>query len=778
MSGRRALGVAALLLVAAAAVAQREAPAAGGSAAGGAPAVASLFPHRAPLAAPAGRLVRLALPPAVLAACRRDLSDLRIVDAGGAEVPFLLHRGPGAAERLEVIASARPRLLDARRRARARKGLPPVRWESYELSAPTAPPEAQRWDLVLVTGRSRFVRALRVEAGGKTVAEGSVFRLAGPGRENLRLALPALSGDRLRVVLEGEDGELLEPSFRYERVRVIAGEEGARVPLAVVERHGAEGRTTVELERPGSLVPDRLVLATDTPAFDRRVEVWDEGPGAAREPLAEGSIYRLPGPPRVEGLEVPLRPARGDRLRVVIDDGDSPPLATLEVRAAVPRPTLLFALPAGAGPAPSRAEGDTTATLLFGGGRALRPSYDLEALRAEPGRPVTGDRAEILERLADPAALPEARLGEASDNPTYDPAPALAFAMHPGAPVEAGLYRWRRHLEAEPSPEGLVRLRLDLDDLARARRDLADLRISDETSHQWAYLVEEAAAREARDLEVGAVETRDGRSRYPLTPSAAPVTLDGVSLEVGAPFFDRAYTLEGLRDGEPIPLASGRLVRRAGDPRPLAVAFPPARVEGLDPRRRGRQRRAARALLGDRPLPGAGALLRGAGGRLRAAPGLPRRREAALRARPRARRRFGRGRRRRRKRGARAQPGVSARPALADRPRPARSAPLGRPGGRGAGPRRPDPAPGATTAVGRPPTRRSPVVGYGSLRGPSSLLPPAGQRPGLGFPLRGPVGRPRWSRLCERRHEAGMQTRLHGSRTIAGLRSPGRIAPP
>ncbi len=235
------------------------------------------------------------------------------------------------------------------------------------------------------------------------------------------MALPELSGDRLTVVLEGEDDDFLEPSFRYERVRVVAEDAVARVPLAVLVRHSGGGRTTVELERPGSLVPDRLVLATDTPAFDRRVEVWDEGPGAAREPLAEGSVYRLPGQPAVEGLEVPLRPARGDRLRLVIEDGDSPPLAGLEARGAVPRPTLLFALPAQPGDGAGDGGDGAAAALYFGGGRAFRPRYDLEGLRPVPGRPVRGGAAQIAEFFAAPAGGYELLLGyPGAEAPRYE----------------------------------------------------------------------------------------------------------------------------------------------------------------------------------------------------------------------------------------------------------------------------------------------------------------------------------------------------------------------
>ena len=52
-----------------------------------------LFPLERDVQAPSGGLVRLALPPDVLAATRPDLSDLRVFDAGGQEIPYLIDTG-------------------------------------------------------------------------------------------------------------------------------------------------------------------------------------------------------------------------------------------------------------------------------------------------------------------------------------------------------------------------------------------------------------------------------------------------------------------------------------------------------------------------------------------------------------------------------------------------------------------------------------------------------------------------------------------------------------
>ena len=544
-----------------------------------APDLATLFPSRAEIAAPGGRLARLELPPEVLAACRPDLSDLRIVSAESAEVPFAVLEGIAPEAALEVRELVRPELLEVARRTEGRDPGPSLQHETYELSLPPAPAPGERWDLVLASGRPELVRRVEVSVAGRgaeerTLWQGSVFRLADPPRERLRVPLPALAAgtaDRLVVALEGEDGGFLEPAFRYERVRELAGAERALVPLEILGRQRRDGRTVIELARPRGLVPDRLVLETTTPVLERRVEVWDEGPGAASAPLARETVIRVPGPAGPEDVEVALAPPRGNRLRLVVLDGDSPPLEGLAVVAAVRRPALVFALPA--------ADGEGTATLFFGGGRAHRPHYDLAELA--PGLPAGGTEARAAERLYDPAETAVAELGPVTENPRFDPAPALAFALRPSAALDPAPWRWHRPLEARPSPEGLVRLELGLEELARARADRADLRIVDGEARQWAYLLEEPSRSEPHPLEVAGPDTDDGVSRYELTLPAAPASLEGITLEVDAPFFDRPFTLRATRGDDEVVLAEGRLVLPPRDPRPVEVRFRLTRVDAL-----------------------------------------------------------------------------------------------------------------------------------------------------------------------------------------------------
>ncbi|HKQ61847.1 MAG TPA: DUF2339 domain-containing protein, partial [Candidatus Polarisedimenticolaceae bacterium] len=276
-----------------------------------------LFPHEADVAVDSGALSRLELPIEVLTACRPDLSDLRIFDRDEREVPFLVDALGPPPEGVELSRRLTPEVLEAQRHERRRTDGPPQREESYELAYPGAPAPGTSWTLALEISRPEFVASVEVDG----LVRGSVFRLR-PGRERTRLPLPAFSGSRLRVTLVSEEPFWLEPGFRLESARVFARPGRLDVALAIVAREHAAGGTVLELERPAGLVTDLLRLETATPAFDRRVDVWDDGAPTEAAHLGGASLFRVPAAAAVEELELALRPARGERLRLRIEDGD------------------------------------------------------------------------------------------------------------------------------------------------------------------------------------------------------------------------------------------------------------------------------------------------------------------------------------------------------------------------------------------------------------------------------------------------------------------------
>ncbi len=547
-----------------------------------------LFPQEAPVLVAGGGLSRLVLTPEILKACRPDLSDLRLFDAQEKEVPFLVDAGAGKPAGIEVAQRYEPRVLDAARAEIKREKGPPRRRETLVIDMPATAPQTGSWVLVVQPPQGEFVARVNVEgvgASGETtslIADGSVFRLTGAlSAEKLRLPLPAFHGPRLRIVFETEHPFWLQPGLRLESARAVERGGKIDVPLEILSSRSAEGRTVVDLARPRGVVPDLLRIETATPTFDRRVRVRDDGPAAGGD-LGSGTIYRVKVLVPVGEYEVALRPARGDRLRVEIDDGDSPALAGLAFAAVIRQPSLIFS--AGAG-----RSGAAFGTLRFGGGRAHAPRYDLAGLLPPPAATVTGKRAEAAALLYDPAAVHAARLGGTRPNPAYDGAPALAFAMHPGAVVDRRLFSHLRTLTVPVSAEGLSRLRINPADLAVLGDDLSDLRVADDSSHQWPYLVERDAATDLVPLEIERPETRDRMSRYSVRLPVSPMRFDRLVLDTGAGFFDRAFSLEAKSAGkergaprEETTLLRGRLTRPVDDPRPVTIDVPPVRLTSLD----------------------------------------------------------------------------------------------------------------------------------------------------------------------------------------------------
>jgi hypothetical protein len=547
------------------------------------PELESLFPRRAEITVEGSGLARLVLPPEVLATCRADLSDIRIV-ADGQEVPYLVDSGLPPSIQVRAERRLALEIVGAERQTSERESAPDLLTETYTLAVPETARGGEAWDLVFTASLERFIRQVRVVAAAGDGAERvlvereSIFRLPAPGQERVRVPLPDLASETLVVALSGEEGRFLEPSFSLETSRVLAEAQQTAVELGILERHPQrDGRSRVELARPRGLVPDLLRIATSTPSFSRKVEVWDEGPGADAEPLGVATLFRVETAAGVQSLELPIRPGRGDRLQIVFDDGDSPSLQDLRVEAVVRRPALLFSPPSGVRAA--------EVELLFGGARAYRPRYDLSNLL--PARPARqrGERALVTEQLYDPSALATASLGPLLANPAFDPAPALAFAMEPGAQIDPRRFRHRVALGARDAPEGLFRMRLEPEIATRARRDLGDLRVVDQEDRQVAYLLERDAGQTEIAIELGSPETRNGTSSYPLPLPIEPLVVDQVVLNSDKEFFDRAFELVGRpaggRRGEVV-LARGRLARRPGDPRELRIDCQRERLSSLE----------------------------------------------------------------------------------------------------------------------------------------------------------------------------------------------------
>ncbi|MEZ5365860.1 MAG: hypothetical protein R2748_26890 [Bryobacterales bacterium] len=525
----------------------------------------ALFPRQVSIFVNEAGLSRLDLPASIAEQLDAERGDLRIVDADGRETPYLLD----TAQRLDGGGPETARLalkvVDVERERRDRRDAPALYRETYVLDAPADRNELLVWDLVIETRAPEFVRRMKVsllsDATENQLAAGPLFRIPASGVERTRMTLPRFGNNRLKVEIEGEDASYLEPTFRLEHSREFPLPEQDRVELSAVSRQEEGSTTVVELDRPRGLHAFALQLETPDAAFSRRVEVWDAGPGATAGKLGEALLYRIPGQVMIEGDQIPLGQPTGARYRVVIHNQDSPPLSDLRFTSLSQRLRLLFTLEPKGSDAPA-------GTLLFGGGRAPRPRYDLSALEQMiRERPAARNQALIYD--ATPVTL-----GPVEPNPAFAGAPTLSFAMRPGDSVDPGPYTHQRVLTLQPSDEGLSTVRLRLEDLALAQPDLRDVRIVDAQSRQWAYVSELAASRETASLAVSGPERKADLSEYTLTPPVANAPLDRITLMIDAEFIDRAFELFGTQGGAERMLAQGRLERRVGEQQPIPVALP------------------------------------------------------------------------------------------------------------------------------------------------------------------------------------------------------------
>jgi hypothetical protein len=531
---------------------------------------ARLFPREAPITVSdqPGALHRLPLPAEVLAEVRPDFSDVRIHTESGTDVPYVVDSGVRTWPDDVVPPSFTVQPVRVDRRVETGSSLASIWREVLDVAPPGLAPEGTRWTVSLGSSRPRFVRTVVVRfvdgANVVELARGSVYRFQDPLRERLEVALPTLpSGTSpaplVRIELFGEGG-YVEPEVRFTAMRQVSSPVVLTLPLRVESSRAANGSTFLELARPNGLRPDRIRVSTTEANFHRVVRVMDLAQGRAPREIGRGSVFRIREVEGAEQLEIDVAPAQGERLEIEVIDGDSPALRELAIEAVVRQPVLVFGAPY-----------EGSATLRFGGGRALAPRYDLGFLQETWA-------GEVAHRSA-----PEATLGAVRANPRFDDAPALAFAMRPGRPIELARYTHVAPVTIEDTREGLTRVRVPAAVLALARADLADARVVDAEGRQWPYLRAPDDAPEVLVVTAGEPDIADRTSTFELTLPVAWARIERIALHTDAPYLSRAYRLRGIgEDGRWRVLQEGVLERAPQAEGPIEIGVYGERVSRLE----------------------------------------------------------------------------------------------------------------------------------------------------------------------------------------------------
>jgi uncharacterized protein DUF3999 len=391
-----------------------------------------------------------------LAQVASGLGDLRLYDAGGREVPYLLVPQP----------TREPRWFPGRLLAiPARDSLSGFQ---IDLGA------AQLVDRVRVGGLpAPFLKRVQLEGSGdaarwtQLVREGTLFDLPDEKLRQLELEFRAGEYRYLRLIWDdSSSGRLPLPASVQAR---HAGPSAPQPPLTAavrVERRPSEpGRSRYRIRLPGAKLPIvalelevrggnvlREARVTETRLSDREMT-----PALLGEATLRRSVR---GNATAQNLRIPLSSPSEAELELVVDDGSNPPLDLAGINAVfAPLPFIYF-----------ESERGEALVARYGQPRLNAPRYDLEAVR---------DSVHTI-------AMASARWGEPRETTPTAAVPEAVVLHHTGAAIDTKTFRWMRTIPA--GQPGLTALTLDAAVLAHSR--IADVRIARADGRQVPYILE------------------------------------------------------------------------------------------------------------------------------------------------------------------------------------------------------------------------------------------------------------------------------------------------
>lgn len=412
----------------------------------------------------------------VAATAIAGLSDLRLFDRSGNEVPYLLVPGPTVEPTWHAAVAVLP--------------VAPVETEKDKTSGF----EADLGRLLLID-RMRldglappYLKRIRLEGSGDRtrwtvlVADGTVFDLPDSDLRQTSVSFAAGSYRYLRLTWDDSRSAriLRSPVVSAREVSAVAARPPLTTPLTFERRPSEPGRSRFHIRLPGGHLP-LAALALDVAGARvlRDAEVHEArltGLEAAPALIGRGTLKRVEqNAVAASALRVPIEAPAEAEVDLVVDDGDNPPLDLRGVAAEFAElPWIYF----------EAAEGPVAAR--YGNASLAAPHYDLEAARS----------ALHIETVAD-AAWGEPRTRTADEN-AAGAAPPLPTV---GAPVDAAAFTFVRDIP--PGDAGLVAVRIDAAALAHSRgaaSRFADLRIIDAAGRQVPYLVERVSEPLSIDL--------------------------------------------------------------------------------------------------------------------------------------------------------------------------------------------------------------------------------------------------------------------------------------
>jgi hypothetical protein len=465
---------------------------------------------------PSAGLLKISLPVETLDAARAGLEDLRLYDDAGHETAYLIER-PAPAAKIVRAAKSFGVSLNA---------------DNTVITLETGLGQALE-AVTLETPANDFIKAARVEISDEgerwqILAQGEVIFRQPNGASRLQISFPPAVAKWLRLTINDRRSQPVP--FTGARVHAATTEPmpGEWMAAKISERDENPGETRLALNLgAANLSVASLSIETDEPLFMRQIAIAVPRmaeDGIREQTIGQGAVYRIAveGQPAADDLSIPLETqARSREMLLLIKNGDSPPLPISAVRVER-RPVYLVFLARQAG----------TFHLFSGNGHCEGPRYDLAALGMN-----------LKSVAVSPVKIPPP-----ADNPDYRAREVLAGVEAGGAPLDVVEWRYRRRLEI--SGAGAQQLELDLDALAHAKGDLADLRLVS-GSNQAPYIIERTSIR--RSLTPRVTATHDVKniklSRWIIQLPRAGLPLERLACAAKTPLFQRAMSLhEELTD--------------------------------------------------------------------------------------------------------------------------------------------------------------------------------------------------------------------------------------
>ena len=455
-------------------------------------------------------LVKLSLPTDTLDAARPALEDLRLYDATGNELPFLIEHPAPAGKVVQNAKSFQVSLNNSSTVITLETGV-------------TQPLDG----VTLETPAGNFIKAVRVEgstdgSSWEPLAQGQPIFRQQFGASQLRVSFAAGSWRWLRLTVD--DRRLQAIPFTGAQIFAAAAEvvpsETTTVTITERDENPGETRLTLNLGA-ANLDVAAVKIETDEPLFTRSVtlavpRITDLG--IFEQTVSQGLIYRVAveGQSASANFSVPLETQVHSReLIMLIKNDDSPPLSISAVRVER-RPVYLVFLARSAG----------TFHLLTGNKFCAAARYDLAAL---------GDNLKT-------ATVSPVAISALADNPNYHAPEALAGVELAGAALDVSAWKFRKPIQLPRS--GAQQMELDLDVLAHASSSFADLRVL-RGSNQVPYIVQRTSI--TRSIAPSIVVTNDAKnpklSRWLIKLPRAGLPLTRLSCIAKTGLFQRSVTL-------------------------------------------------------------------------------------------------------------------------------------------------------------------------------------------------------------------------------------------